>query len=302
MSERTENQQGHQVTGSQGQMVAESTQAVGSGQAAQGANAGQSAGAGQAGQPAAQTQLASGGQAAQTGQSAAGTQQSAQGQQAEGAQTQTQTPATPASADAGAGKQAKGIQVKLTQEQIDRLVKDGTLELSDETFTGAVRDRIAQLTARAKGAERRLAEIAAAQEEAERKALEEQERYKELYEKERQAREKEATGRKDDAVRARFLLAAQSKGIVDPDVAFIIAKSLAPFGAVQVDDEGKVTGIDEVVETLVNEKPYLVSQPQQQKPQSVGAASNPAQQSPPPPKSLAEAGDRLEQALRTGVT
>jgi DNA repair exonuclease SbcCD nuclease subunit len=216
-----------------------------------------------------------------------------QGQQAEGAQTQPHTPAT----------QAKGIQVKLTQEQIDRLLKDGTLELAEEHFTGAVRERMSTLTARAKAAERRLAEIAAAQEDAERKALEEQERYKELYEKERQAREKEASGRKDDAVRARFLLAAQSKGIVDPDVAFLIAKALPGFTAVQVDDEGKVSGIDEVVEALVKEKPYLVSQPQtQQKPQSVGAASNPAQQSPPPPKNLAEAGDRLEQALRTGVT
>jgi hypothetical protein len=291
MSEGTENQQGQQGTGGQGQADAQSAQSAGSGQAAQGASAGQSVGAGQAGQPAAQTQSGSGGQAAQTGQP--GAQQPSQGQQAEGAQGQSQTPAT----------QAKGIQVKLSQEQIDRLVKDGTLELSDDTFTGAVRDRIAQLTARAKGAERRLAEIAAAQEETERKALEEQERFKELYEKERQAREKEASGRKDDAIRARFLLSAQSKGIVDPDVAFIIARSLPPFSAVQVDDEGKVTGIDEVVETLVKEKPYLVSQPQQQpKPQSVGAASNPAQQSPPPPKNLAEAGDRLEQALRTGVT
>jgi len=291
MSEGTENQQGQQGTGGQGQADAQSAQSAGSGQAAQGASAGQSVGAGQAGQPAAQTQSGSGGQAAQTGQP--GAQQPSQGQQAEGAQGQSQTPAT----------QAKGIQVKLTQEQIDRLVKDGTLELSDDTFTGAVRDRIAQLTARAKGAERRLAEIAAAQEEAERKALEEQERFKELYEKERQAREKEASGRKDDAVRARFLLAAQSKGIVDPDVAFLIARALPGFTAVQVDDEGKVTGIDEVVETLVKEKPYLVSQPQQQpKPQSVGAASNPAEQSPPPPKNLAEAGDRLEQALRTGVT
>jgi len=295
MSEGTENQQGQQGTGSQGQADAQSAHSAssgqaGSGQAVQGANAAQSASAGQAGQP-----------AAQTGQSTTGGQQPAQGQQAEGAQTrqteggqaQLQTPAT----------QAKGIQVKLSQEQIDRLVKDGTLELSDETFTGAVRDRIAQLTARAKGAERRLAEIAAAQEETERKALEEQERFKELYEKERQAREKETSARKDDAVRTRFLLAAQSKGVVDPDVAFIIARSLPAFGAVQVDDEGKVTGIDEVVESLVKEKPYLVSQPQQQpKPQSVGAASNPAPQSPPSPKNLAEAGDRLEQALRTGVT
>jgi hypothetical protein len=287
MSEGTENQQDQQQTGGQGQT---DTASAGSGQAGQGANAAQSA---RAAQGAGAQQSASGGQAAQAGQPATGGQQPPQGQQTDGAQTQTHTPAT----------QAKGIQVKLTQEQVNRLVKDGTLELGEEQFTGAVRERMATLTARAKAAERRLAEIAAAQEEAERKALEEQERFKELYEKERQAREKEAAARKDDAIRARFLLAAQTKGVVDPDVAFVIARSLPSFGAVQVHDDGKVTGMDEVVETLVNEKPYLVSQPQQQpKPQSVGAASNPAQQSPPPPKNLAEAGDRLEQALRTGVT
>ncbi len=193
--------------------------------------------------------------------------------------------------------------LSLTEAQRKRLLDDGVLEISEEQYTGGVRQQIETFKRRATTAERRLADIAAAQEEAERKALEEQERYKELYEKERQARETESAARKDDAVRSRFLLTAQSKGIVDPDVAFVIAKSLPAFASVQFDSEGKVTGIDEVVETLVKEKPYLVSQPQQQpKPQSVGAASNPAQQSPPPPKNLAEAGDRLEQALRTGVT
>ena len=52
---------------------------------------------------------------------------------------------------------------------------------------------------------------------------------------------------------------------------------------------------------LVKDKPYLIPPPQQ-KAQSVGTASNPAPQTPPAPKNLAEAGDRLEQALRTGVT
>jgi len=150
---------------------------------------------------------------------------------------------------------------------------------------------------------RRLAEIAAAHEEAERKALEEQERYKELYEKERQAREAEATARREDTIRSRFLLAAQSKGVVDPDVAYVIAKTLPEFAGVALGDDGAVTGIDAVIESLTSSKPYLVSQPKEQpKPQSVGTASNPAPQNPPAPKSLAEAGDRLEQALRTGVT
>ena len=273
------------------------------GQGQSGAQAGAGSGAAAPNQAAGQKdQSATGGQqsAQAGGRSAAGGQQGAAAQgdahspgTGQASQQQTETP----------GIQAGGYKLSLSEAQRKRLVDDGVLELSEEQYTGGVRQQIEAFKRRATAAERRLAEIAAAQEETERKALEEQERFKELYEKERQAREKEASGRKDDAIRARFLLAAQSKGIVDPDVAFIIARSLPPFGAVQVDDEGKVTGIDEVVETLVKEKPYLVSQLQTQpKPQSVGAASNPAQQSPPPPKNLAEAGDRLEQALRTGVT
>ena len=266
------------------------------GQAASGSGAGASdqasrqAEQSQASQKSAQTGAQSGSGAQQADAAQGGAAQT--GSAAQASQQQTQTP----------GIQAGGYKLSLTEVQRKRLLDDGVLELSEEQYTGGVRQQIETLKRRATAAERRLAEIAAAQEEAERKALEEQERYKELYEKERQAREKEASGRKDDAIRARFLLAAQSKGIVDPDVAFLIAKALPGFTAVQVDDEGKVSGIDEVVEALVKEKPYLVSQPQQQKPQSVGAASNPAQQSPPPPKNLAEAGDRLEQALRTGVT
>jgi len=252
-----------------------------------------------------------------TGQNnASGGSDQSSGSQTTDTQTQTPPPANPSPAKgsedkSGASGQAharqslgdggKGIQVKLTQEQIDRLLKDGTLEMTDDTYSGAVKERISQLTARAKTAEKKLGEIASAQEEAERKSLEEQSRYKELYEQERQAREAESTGRKSDAIRSRFLLAAQSKGIVDPDVAFTVAKSLPGFAMVAVDDEGKVSGIDELVEMLVKDKPYLIPPPQQ-KAQSVGTASNPAPQTPPAPKSLAEAGDRLEQALRTGVS
>lgn len=220
-----------------------------------------------------------------------GDQQPGQTSGQQGGQRDAQSSQAPAT-------QAKAVALKLTPEQVSRLVKEGTLELSDELFSGAVKERMGQLTARAKAAERRLAEIVAAQEEAERKALEEQERFKDLYEKERAAREKEAAARKEDAIRSRFLIAAAKAGIVDPDVAFVVARSLPGFGSVAIDDEGRVTGVDELVEALVKEKPYLAST--QDKKQSVGAASNPSQQEPPPPKTLAEAGDRLEQALRTG--
>jgi len=228
-----------------------------------------------------------------------------------GAAQQTQTPGEsssskatedkPAASDA-AGKQAEGgYRVSLTDAQRKHLLDDGVLEVSEDQYTSGVRQQMESLRRRATSAEKRLSEIAAAQEEAERKALEEQERYKELYEKERQGRETEATARREDLIRSRFLLSAQSRGIVDPDVAFVIAKGMPEFAGVKLDDEGNVAGIDAVIESLVTSKPYLVSQTQH-KPQSVGAASNPAPQSPPPPKNLAEAGDRLEQALRTGAT
>jgi len=204
---------------------------------------------------------------------------------------QTQTP----------GLQAGAYLLSLTEAQRKKLVEEGVLELSEEQYTGGVRHQVETLRKRATTAEKKLSDIAAAQAEADRKALEEQNRFKELYEKERQAREAESTGRKSDAIRSRFLLAAQSKGIVDPDVAFTVAKTLPGFATVSVDDDGKVSGIDELVEMLVKDKPYLIPPPQQ-KTQSVGSASNPAPQTPPAPKTLAEAGDRLEQALRTGVS
>ena len=249
----------------------------------QGQADGQSQADGQTSGDTAQTQGQSDSQSSAAGQAEGGQGSSAQ---------QTQTP----------GIQAGGYKLSLTEAQRKKLVDEGVLELSDEQYTGGVRHQVETLRKRATTAEKKLSDIAAAQAEADRKALEEQSRYKELYEKERQAREAESTGRKSDAVHSRFLLAAQSKGIVDPDVAFTVAKSLPGFAMVAVDDEGKVSGIDELVETLTKEKPYLIVQPQSQKAQSVGSASNPAPQTPPAPKSLAEAGDRLEEALRTGVS
>ena len=248
---------------------------------------------GQQNQPDAQTPPADGSQA----QSQADGQSSGASDQGDGGQSgsaqQTQTP----------GLQAGAYRLSLTEAQRKKLVEEGVLELSEEQYTGGVRHQVETLRKRATTAEKKLSDIAAAQAEADRKALEEQNRYKELYEQEHQARETDRVARKDDLVRSRFLLAATKAGVVDPEVAFVVAKSLPSFTAVQVSDEGAVSGIDEIVESLVKEKPYLVSQSQvQPKPQSVGTASNPAPQTPPAPKSLAEAGDRLEQALRTGVS
>ena len=107
-------------------------------------------------------QTQTGGENGSQGDQGAGQSGQASGQQ--GGQGDGQSSHTPAT-------QAKGVALKLSQDQIDRLLKDGTLEISDELFTGAVDKRIAQLTNRAKTAEKKLGEISAAQEESERKSL-----------------------------------------------------------------------------------------------------------------------------------
>ena len=191
------------------------------------------------------------------------------------------------------------IQIKLRQEQIDGLVRDGTLEVDEDQFTGLVRERMAQLTARAKTAEAELAAIVAAREETERKGLEEQEKFKELYEKERAAHEQTGVARKDEQLRSRFLLGATKAGVVNPDDAYLLAKSLANFTQLQVDDQGEVTGLDALLKELVEAKPYLLSQ----KPTpTVGSPTNPTQQTQdrPPAETQEEANRRIREAVQKG--
>ena len=191
------------------------------------------------------------------------------------------------------------IQIKLRQEQIDRLVHDGTLEVDEDQFTGVVRERMSQLTARAKGAEEKLAAVVAGLDEAERKALEEQEKFKELYEKERTAHEQTGAARKDDLLRSRFLLGATKAGVIDPDAAYLLAKSLPNFTQLKVDDRGEVSGLDALLKELVEAKPYLLSQ----KPTpTVGSPTNPTQQTQdrPPAETQEEANRRIREAVQKG--
>ncbi len=246
---------------------------------------------GQSDQADTQTPPADGTQTQTDGQSGGGTQSGDGGGDGGSTQQQTQTP----------GVTAGVYRLSLTETQRKKLTDEGVLELSDEQYTGGVRHQVETLRKRASQAEKKLSDIAAAQAEADRKALEEQHRYQELYEQERQARETERAAHRDDVVRSRFLLAAQAKGFVDPEGAFVLAKSQSGFSAVTVDDAGAVSGLDALIETLSKEKPYLIASAEKPKPQSVGSPSNPGPQTPPAPKSLAEAGDRLEQALRSGT-
>ena len=193
--------------------------------------------------------------------------------------------------------QAETFKLVLTQEQRDRLLSTGELELAQDQYTGGVRQQMEGLRTRATSAETKLAEIAAAQEEAERKALVEQERFKDLYEQERQAREGEAKQRQEMALRHAFTVRAAKAGMVDPEAAFAIAREMPAFASVQVADNGAVSGMDELIKSLTEEKPYLVSQ---QKQPPVGGPSNPAPGTSDhkPAESQQEADDRIRARVR----
>ena len=169
------------------------------------------------------------GQSDQQGQIDGQSQANAQTPPADGAQIQTEGQSGDSGQQGGSGENGKALQstqtpglqagayrLSLTEAQRKKLVEEGVLELSEEQYTGGVRHQVETLRKRATTAEKKLSDIASAQADADRKALEEQNRYKELYEQEHQARETDRVARKDDLVRSRFLLAATKAGVVDP--------------------------------------------------------------------------------------
>jgi uncharacterized sporulation protein YeaH/YhbH (DUF444 family) len=252
------------------------------GDQATGQQGGEGGAGGAAGAPQSQQQGggAQGGQGAGTG---------AQDGQGTGSPQGTETP----------GSQAGGFKLDLTDAQRKALLDGKPLDLAPEQYTAGVRGQIEAEKRKRTAAERELAKIVAAQEEAERKALVEQEKFKELYEKEAAAHETTRTARTKDLIRARFDRVALQANVIDPDVAFLAAQSMPIFADVKITEAGTISGVEDLVKALAESKPYLVSS--QSKSHSVGGASNPGGAGePPPPKNLAEAGDRLEQMLRSG--
>lgn len=95
-------------------------------------------------------------------------------------------------------------------------------------------------------------------------------------------------------IKAEFIKFAEKAGIVDVEAALV----LSDLSTVQVDEHDNVDGVEALVKSLVESKPYLVSK--QQKP--IGQPSNPGAEKyhdKPADQRLAEA---YEKARRTGNT
>ena len=72
---------------------------------------------------------------------------------------------------------------------------------------------------------------------------------------------------REQAIKNEFIKVASSANIIDVDAAI----ALSDLSAVSIDESGAVVGVDDVIKTLVENKPYLVAKKQSQ---PIGTATN----------------------------
>lgn len=106
--------------------------------------------------------------------------------------------------------------------------------------------------------------------------------------------EAERNNARQQAIKNEFIKVASSANIIDVDAAM----ALSDLSAVELGEDGKVNGVDDVIKTLVEHKPYLVAKKQTQ---PIGTATNGGSggQSDKTAEQLLEAA--AEKARQTGL-
>lgn len=202
-------------------------------------------------------------------------------------------------------KAPKGVFITLSPEQ-QRQAAEGKLFLTDDAFTGTVRSRIDGLNASIAERDSALAKAKAADEKRREEELREQGKWQEVATLAATKATAAETAVQSLAVNTAFLFAASAKGIHDIPGALAIARTMPEFGeSVTVEggiENPTVSGIESIVDALVEQKPYLVgSQSGGGTRTSVGSPSTPGgKPTIEKPKNLAEAGDRLQEILSGG--
>lgn len=122
--------------------------------------------------------------------------------------------------------------------------------------------RFNEINEKLKKAEKKLGEM-------EETKLEEQEKFKTLAEKRKEKVETLSTELKDTKIRYNIERVASQKGASDPsDVYNLLDKS-----NIELSEDGEVTGVEDAVDDLLENKPYLTGEGDTAK--SIGAGSSP---------------------------
>lgn len=175
-----------------------------------------------------------------------------------GKQTQQSTGTPPADNSNGATAPQPIDLSKLTSSDVDKLFA----ERGDLLFQ---HPRFKELNEKAKEADK----LKKAQDDAEKKTLEEQGKWQEIAKKSEEKANTLTQQLQQQAQNSSLLIEAQKAGVSDLDAAL----KLVDRASVSVDENGTVTGSAEAIKALVEAKPYLVGGKPQVK---IGSASNPA--------------------------
>lgn len=135
----------------------------------------------------------------------------------------------------------------------------GTETISKESFN-VVSEKYKQAKADKEALEAKLAEI-------DRKKLEEDGKYKDLYEKEKQAKDELETKLTRSQKGTAFRVKAIQAGVVNPDDAL----KLVDIDKISLKD-GEVEGVDDLIKSLQENKPYLF---QKDNKINLGSGTNP---------------------------
>ncbi|MBG9774224.1 hypothetical protein [Brevibacillus laterosporus] len=154
-----------------------------------------------------------------------------------------------------------------TQEELDRIVADRVARERKKTEKYADYDEL----------KTKITEYEREREEKQRAEMTEIERWKTDYEKEvtaKQALEQSVTEMeakyRQEKIRNAFITAATSANIAHIDDAYILAST--DLSKVTFDESGNVVGVDSVIQSLVETKPFLIAQTKKE-PITIGGPS-----------------------------
>ncbi|MGG0757556.1 hypothetical protein [Brevibacillus laterosporus] len=154
-----------------------------------------------------------------------------------------------------------------TQEELDRIVADRVARERKKTEKYADYDDL----------KTKITEYEREREEKQRAEMTEIERWKTDYEKEvtaKQALEQSVTEMeakyRQEKIRNAFITAATSANIAHIDDAYILAST--DLSKVTFDESGSVVGVDSVIQSLVETKPFLIAQTKKE-PSTIGGPS-----------------------------
>jgi len=152
--------------------------------------------------------------------------------------------------------QGQGSTTQQQQQQNGDGQGNGGVQLTDEQLAAAFNHpRFKSLNERAKKAD----ELEKQQQEAERKAAEEQGKFQDLYKTAEERATKAEAALKQTRIENAATLAAAKLGVIDPAAAI----KLMDQSSITVSDDGTISGVEDAVKALQQSSPYLFKTPAQ---------------------------------------